>query len=152
MQEMWVTWRADLLAFGCLACCTAFAAACQVESDELSEGSAGSAAVAAPRFGEVYAVMQNGCGGGMSGCHITGGSAGLSMPDEDAAHAALVEVASSKCAGELRVVPGDADGSVLVQVLEGSSACAKPMPLGRDVLLQEDIDLVRAWIEAGAEP
>jgi hypothetical protein len=117
---------------------------------DMAEGQAGGASPAPPAFSEVYAVMERSCGGGMSGCHITGMSAGLKMPDATAALASLVNVASSKCPGELRVVPGDAEGSLLVQVLEGSTACVKPMPLGRDTLSADDLELVRTWIDDGA--
>ncbi|MDB4450558.1 hypothetical protein N9109_00375 [bacterium] len=47
-----------------------------------------------------------------------------------------------------RVDPGNASGSLLVQVLEGScSQVAQGMmpPMG-----QADIDTIRAWIDAGA--
>ena len=108
-------------------------------------------AVEAPHFDEVYGILQQGCGGGMSGCHITGMASGLAMPDEAAALASLVNVASPKCEGALRVVPGDADASLLVMVLEGTSTCIKPMPLGRDPLTEADLDAIRAWIDSGAE-
>lgn len=104
----------------------------------------------APHFADVFAIMEQSCGGGMSGCHITGMAAGLAMPDLDAAHASLVGVASAKCEGSQRVVPGDADASLLVQVLEGSSSCVKAMPLGRAALGQDEIDVVREWIDSGA--
>jgi hypothetical protein len=119
-------------------------------ADALAEGQAGVGAVAPASFAEVYGVMERTCGGGMSGCHITGMSAGLAMPDPEAAHLSLVNVASAKCEGEVRVVPGDADASLLLQVLEGSSTCVKPMPLGRDTWSEDDVSLVRAWIDQGA--
>jgi hypothetical protein len=133
---------------GALACVGVLG--CAVESAP-GDSKVVSEAMAAPEFGEVYDVLQQSCGGGMSGCHITGTAAGLAMPDEGAAHASLVNVASPKCEGAMRVAPGDADASVLVQVLEGTSACVKPMPLGRDALSQDAIDLIREWIDSGAE-
>ena len=86
----------------------------------------------------------------MSGCHITGMSATLAMPDRDRAHAALVGVMSTRCPGEPIVLAGDADASVLVVVLEGGAECVKAMPLGRDALPAAEIAVVRAWIDAGA--
>ena len=106
----------------------------------------------AVRFGEVYAIIAAKCGGGQSGCHVTGKAADLLLPDEAAAHAALVDIESRKCAGELLVASGDADASVLVHALEGSSSCVKPMPLGRDLLPAAEIALIRAWIDDGAPP
>ena len=132
-----------------LAC--AQAAACAVSSDDEAMTATGAAMEEGPRFGDVYGVLAEGCGGGMSGCHITGGAAGLAMPDEGAARASLVNVASPKCDGELRVVPGDADASLLMWVLEGTSSCVKPMPLGRTPLDDDAIDLIRTWIDSGAE-
>lgn len=107
-------------------------------------------AAAEPSFGDVYGILSVSCGGGQSGCHIDGMSAGLAMPDAAAAHAALVGVASGKCPGELLVAPGAADESVLVTVLEGGADCVKAMPLGRDPLGEEQIATIRAWIDAGA--
>lgn len=119
--------------------------------EAMDEGRAGQASPEPPAFVAVYALMERSCGGGMSGCHITGSSAGLAMPDAAAARTSLVNVASSKCAGELRVVPGDAEASLLVRVLDGTAECVKPMPLGRDAWSEQDVELVRAWIDEGAE-
>ena len=90
------------------------------------------------------------CGGGKSGCHVTGSAASLEMHDARSAYDHLVGVASGKCAGEKRVVSGDADASVLVQALEGSASCVKQMPLGRDPLSASELAMIRAWIDAGA--
>jgi hypothetical protein len=118
------------------------------------DGTAGSpganAASAGASFADVYAIIGMHCGGGKSGCHVTGSSAGLEMPDARAAYDHLVGVASMKCAGQMRVVPGDADASVLVQALEGSATCVKAMPLGRDPLSADEIETIRAWIDSGA--
>ena len=85
---------------------------------------------------------------------MSGTAGGLEMPDVNTAYEHLVDVdvASTKCPGEIRVVSGDPDASQLVQVLEGTSACIKPMPLGRDPMSTENIALIRAWIEAVAPP
>jgi hypothetical protein len=143
-----VCWVASMLCVGCVAG--------EVpgghSADDSALGQAGVGGPSPPSFAEVYEVMERTCGGGMSGCHITGMSAGLAMPDVEAAHTSLVNVASPKCEGAVRVVPGDADASLLLQVLDGSSTCVKPMPLGRDTWSEDDIELVRAWIEEGALP
>lgn len=122
-----------------------------VGDGESEEGMGDGDAPADPSFGEVYDILAASCGGGQSGCHIDGMSAELAMPDAAAAHAALVDVASKKCAGELLVTPGHADQSVLVTVLEGGAECVKAMPLGRDPLSAENIATIRAWIDAGAK-
>ena len=131
-----------------LAC--AQAAGCAVTSGDETKMSTGTV-MEAPHFEEVYAVLAQGCGGGMSGCHITGTAAGLAMPDATSGYASLVNVGSPKCDGALRVVPGDADASLLVGVLEGTASCVKAMPLGRDRLDDDALDLIRTWIDSGAE-
>ncbi|MET0534004.1 MAG: Ig-like domain-containing protein, partial [Steroidobacter sp.] len=50
----------------------------------------------------------------------------------------------------LRVKPGDADNSYLVQKIDGRATIGGRMPLGRNPLPQASIDLVRSWIAAGA--
>jgi hypothetical protein len=115
------------------------------------EGMGGGDAAADPSFGDVYAILAASCGGGNNGCHITGMAAELAMPDEAAAHGALVGAPSRKCAGELLVAPGDAEQSLLVTVLQGGADCVKAMPLGRDPLDDAAIETIRRWIDAGAE-
>jgi hypothetical protein len=59
-------------------------------------------------------------------------------------------------AGTDRVVPGDPDGSLVVQKIEAAidplrfAACGDPMPRSGRPLSRARIDLVRAWIAAGA--
>lgn len=131
------------------------------EASVVGDGGAGSAvadaAVAEPApaaepgsFDEVYAILAATCGGGRSGCHIAGMSAMLALPDVDVAYDHLVNVASLRCAGKALVVPGDADSSILVMALEGGSECVKAMPLGRERLSDDDVAIIRAWIDAGA--
>ena len=74
----------------------------------------------------------------------------VTMPDADTAYANLVGVASSKCEGATRVVPGDPDTSVLVGTLEGTITCSQRMPRGREPLADPQLETIRAWIAAGA--
>jgi hypothetical protein len=99
-------------------------------------------------FGEVYAIVAAKCGG-PSGCHVMGASGGLAMPNAATAYDNLVDVASEECSGETRVVPGDADGSLLIQAIEGE-ACVEQMPRGRAPLSAAEIATFREWIESGA--
>lgn len=85
-----------------------------------------------------------------SGCH------GMADPARDLdlqgdAFASLVNVASAEDPATLRVAPGDPDQSLLYQVLRGPVGGTRQMPPGA-VLPAEDVEQVRAWIEAGAEP
>jgi hypothetical protein len=101
--------------------------------------------------------------GGCVGCHGPGPASfiepsQLDLSDKDAAYAAMVGVAAmgDDCAGggDPRVVPGDANGSLLIHKLEnqladGSDICGDSMPLG--VLLPpSQIAVVRQWIDDGA--
>jgi hypothetical protein len=103
----------------------------------------------APTFTDVYAIIEMRCGGGAFGCHVMGESGGLNMNSKMEAFESLVGVDSEECDGETRVVAGDADGSLLIQALEGT-ACIDQMPDGRDPLPEADIQTIRDWIEAGA--
>ena len=95
-----------------------------------------------------------------AGCHGSSAPAsGLALPDVASAHAALVNqmpgAMSASCGGAgPYVIPNDADGSLLIHKLEGVDAsgtmvCGTRMPVG-PLLSQEEIDIVRAWIDAGA--
>ena len=54
-----------------------------------------------------------------------------------------------------RVEPGDPANSYLIRKLEGTAVAVggvdTQMPLGRNPLDQSDIDIIRAWITAGAQ-
>jgi methionine-rich copper-binding protein CopC len=85
-----------------------------------------------------------------TGCHA-GASAPLGLRlDAGNSYALLVNVASVEVGSLKRVLPGDPGNSYLVQKLEGRAAVGARMPLGGAALSQANIDLVRAWIAAGA--
>ena len=89
-----------------------------------------------------------------SGCHSgpagPGLPTGLDLTSADASFAGLVSVASVEVPTVLRVAPGDADASYLVQKLEGTAAVGGRMPAGSPPLDQGTIDVIRAWIDSGA--
>jgi hypothetical protein len=105
---------------------------------------------APPTFTEIHErVLQTSCV--FSTCHKSGPSpAGEMTLERDVAHANLVDVPSPVVAGKIRVVAGDPDASYLMEKLTASMpAAGDPMP--PDAPLEaERIELVRAWIEAGA--
>ena len=90
-----------------------------------------------------------------AGCH-TGPAgpmlpAGMDLSSADASFANLVGVESLEVAGTPRVAPNDADASYLVMKLEGAAGIAgEQMPFGGPYLDQATIDVIRAWIDAGA--
>ena len=89
-----------------------------------------------------------------SGCHS--GPAGPNLPtgmdltSADASFASLVDVPSIQMPMTSRVTAGNADGSYLIQKLEGTAAVGSRMPLGGPFLDQSTIDVIRAWIDGGA--
>jgi hypothetical protein len=86
-----------------------------------------------------------------SGCHGSGlAEAGLNL-EPGSAHAALVNVASSGKQGAIRVIPGNPDGSYLIQKLRGDSGIVGPrMPRSGPFLTDDQINLIRQWIQDGA--
>jgi methionine-rich copper-binding protein CopC len=83
-------------------------------------------------------------------CH-TGSNApqGLRL-DAGVSYSLLVNVASAEVPSLMRVNPGNPDQSYIVQKLQGNAAGGVRMPYGGPYLSQAQIDLVRAWIAAGA--
>ena len=106
----------------------------------------------AATWADVFDVFQAyNCG--TSGCHGSSSFQGdlPDLNDYDDGYDALVGT-QVFCNGSfygLRVVPGNPDSSFLVAKLEGFHDCGSAMPLG-SFLAQEDLDVVRSWIAAGA--
>lgn len=107
----------------------------------------------APTFAEVQArVLLPWCS--FSSCHGEAGAGGLVLDDEGAFDA-LVGVTST-AVDMPRVAPGDPERSYLYRLLsecepEVQGVTARHMPVGAPTLLDPAlINLVKAWIEAGA--
>jgi hypothetical protein len=107
--------------------------------------------VSSVSFHDVYTkVLSGSCASGY--CH--GGLAGgwTVEADEAATYAHLVGPKSTMCEGLVRVAPGEPEKSALYLKLKGgfTGVCeGKRMPPGEE-LSSEQLDLVRAWIAAGA--
>ncbi len=88
----------------------------------------------------------------ISGCHL-GGSAPLGLELSEAnAYGNLVNVPSQGVPSLLRVEPNEPDSSYLVRKLEGGpNIVGAQMPRGRAPLSQDEIDLIRQWIDDGAK-
>jgi hypothetical protein len=86
-------------------------------------------------------------------CHTSIGRApagGLSL-DPEVAYSQLVNVPSVRKPGAIRVIPGDPDGSYLVQKLEGAAdILGARMPLNSMFLTDGQVKIVRRWIAIGA--
>ena len=103
----------------------------------------------APTFTTVFAALGQSCSG--FACHAGGffPAGGLDLGSRAAAYTALLApAAGGSCPGD-RVLAGDPDGSILVQRLEGSG-CGTRMPQNGAPLSAQTLQLIRAWIAAGA--
>jgi hypothetical protein len=124
-------------------------------ANELPSG-AGTGAGEAPSgreplsFARVYErVLAPRCGP----CHTIGASGELQMPDAVRAYASIINVAGrGACNGRLLVVPGVPEASALLDKVSDGELCGTHMPLGRASLSEDEIALVRQWIEEGAQP
>lgn len=85
-----------------------------------------------------------------AGCH-PGGGAPFSLT-AGVSYGQLVnqDATVGPCQGQKRVLPGDANNSVLIKRLEGST-CGNRMPLGGSQLPSASIQLIRGWISQGAQ-
>jgi hypothetical protein len=72
--------------------------------------------------------------------------------DDGNSYALLVGVASAEVPTTLRVAPGNASASYLIQKLEGTASVGGRMPLNGTPLPQADINMIRQWITDGAQP
>jgi hypothetical protein len=102
----------------------------------------------APTFTQVKSEVLPSC---TPVCHTGATSAPLVLTAGQE-YDAIVNVESVDAPGQILVVPGDADSSYLVAKIEGSvgiTGSQMPPPFGG--LSADQIQLVRDWIDAGAE-
>jgi hypothetical protein len=87
-------------------------------------------------------------------CHGTE-VADMSFATKSKAYAGLVGVTAqgSACGrtGEIRVVPGSSATSLLYTKIAGTQTCGTRMPKGRPALSQTSINLIKSWIDEGAQ-
>jgi len=62
----------------------------------------------------------------------------------------LINVASPRDPNLIRVIPGNPDGSFIIQKLEGTQTLGDRMPDFGPYLPQSTIDVIRQWIQDGA--
>jgi hypothetical protein len=85
-------------------------------------------------------------------CH-SGANAPVGLRlDAANSYANLVGVASGERPNLMRVAPGDANNSYIIQKLEGTAGVGERMPAGLPALPQSDINVFRQWIGDGALP
>lgn len=85
-----------------------------------------------------------------SGCHVSGSIAPMSL-EVGVSRSNLVEVNATNgpCAGSKRVKTSDANASVLVKRLDGTT-CGQQMPQGGSSLPAVQRQVIRDWINQGA--
>ena len=86
--------------------------------------------------GAVLGVLERRC----AACHGPGGMSGLNVTTREGLLAGGKRGPS--------VVPGDAEASLLVQVVDGTHELK--MPMGREALPAEEVEALREWVRAGA--
>ncbi len=104
--------------------------------------------------GDVQPIFTSNCA--LSGCHAgTNPQQGMNL-SVGQTFANVVNVQAMELSTMNRVTPDEPDNSYLVHKVQGThlnvGGSGNQMPLGRSPLSQTDIDLIRAWIEAGALP
>jgi len=124
-------------------------------------GAAGMPSPGLPTWSAVYrdVLQAPGCSSGPA-CHSSALAGQLKLSTQAEAYAALVSVkamgasssgVSCSATDRLRVAPGDADASLLVQKLTAAApVCGQHMPPG-GMLRPEQIEQLRMWIADGAK-
>ena len=115
----------------------AVAAGCSGGSDGSGAGSAGNASGDVTFAGSIYPLFEANC----ADCHITKVRGELSLAD-------LAGVHDGGESGDA-VVPGNAEGSLLYQLVTSTDA-EERMPRKADALSASDIALIKSWIDSGA--
>ncbi len=90
----------------------------------------------------------------VSGCHGgAGAQQGLRL-DRGFSAGNLICVSVPRDPSKIRVIPGDPDGSFIIQKLEGRPVplLGDQMPQGGPYLDQSTIDVIRQWIQDGVPP
>lgn len=85
-------------------------------------------------------------------CHVGAFATGNLRLEESVSYDMLVNQPSVEVPSLLRVAPGDAQNSYIIQKLEGRAAVGGRMPLGLPPLSNQTIAAIRQWIDEGAQP
>ena len=104
--------------------------------------------------GDVQPIFTSSCA--LSGCHAgTNPQRGQNL-SVGQTFANIVNVPAMELSTMNRVTPGEPDNSYLVHKVQGTHLAVGgtgfQMPLNRSPLTQTEIDLIREWIAAGANP
>lgn len=90
-----------------------------------------------------------------TGCHVAGANflpGSMPLASRPQSFASLVDQDSEERPQLKRVDPGDAENSYLIHKLEGRSGIiGDRMPAGGPFLTTEQIEIIKQWIDAGAQ-
>ena len=95
---------------------------------------------------DIQPIWNNNC----AACHLGGNQQGGLDLSASVSHGNLVDVESPQFPGAIRVIAEDSGASLLYQKLTGTQTNGQRMPLGGQLSAQ-DQELVRRWIDEGAE-
>jgi hypothetical protein len=100
---------------------------------------------------QIQPIFDRNCA--LSGCHAAGSASGGMVLDAGQSYSNLVNVASSEVGPDKRVVPGSSAASYIIEKLTHTTPrSGDRMPLGGDPLPDDQINLIRMWIDEGAKP
>jgi hypothetical protein len=101
---------------------------------------------------QVQPILTDRCA--FSGCHASTSPAAEQSLAEGLAYVNVYNVPSQELPSMDRVEPGDPDQSYLVHKIQGThldvGGSGLRMPRGQEPLSQDQINLIRAWIQQGA--
>lgn len=101
---------------------------------------------------DVQPILTANCA--LSGCHVGSDPQEGQNLSAGQTFSNVVNVASNQLPTMDRVEPGQPDSSYLVHKIQGThlqvGGTGDRMPLARSALSQAEIDVIRAWIQAGA--
>lgn len=104
-----------------------------------------------PSFDQIATIIRQSCAIS-SGCHAGEGNRGFGVPNgtmaDNATVAQTLQEAQIGASNDPLVVPGDAEASALYQVLIGDGRPQMPQSGPLD---ESTIEMVRVWIDAGAD-
>lgn len=135
-----------------LTACILAGVACAGDGTGLEDGNNGGSGIS---FAEdIQPIFTNSCAFA-GGCHA-GGSPALGMNlSAGQAYQNIVSVPADQLSSMNRIEPGEPDNSYLIHKIQGTQSSVggtgQRMPLTGCCLSQTQIDLIRAWVNAGAE-
>jgi hypothetical protein len=134
-----------------LSACSGSGVGLDSNGQPLSGANSGNAGAPVPLSADFDAIQANVFTPICSVCHVGATAPQGLMLDAAHSYSLLVGIPSTEVPSVLRVKPGDAANSYLVQKLEGHAAVGGQMPLGQTPLPATTIAFIVQWITDGAQ-